>query len=126
MDLMYGGADGHTMFGMKKEEWMKGGVEVHGLRLFRFRLMSKPNSPNGALPGYRFHMMDPDSIGATMWEMPASDGSSLRQMAESLRKMLGMDFEMALDIHCGAKMERDEFRRDIEANWGWLDEGALL
>ena len=43
-----------------------------------------------------------------------------------LRKMLGMDFEMALDIHCGAKMEREEFRRDIEANWGWLDGGALL
>ena len=78
------------------------------------------------LPGYRFHMMDSDSLGATMWEMPASDSSSLKQMAKNLRKMLGMDFEMALDIHCGAKMEREEFRSDIEANWGWLDGGALL
>ena len=51
VDLMYGGADGHKMFGIKRDEWMKGGVDMHGLRLFRFRLMSKPNSPNGALPG---------------------------------------------------------------------------
>ena len=125
-DLVYGGADGHKMFGMKREEWLQAGDDVHGLRLFRFCLMSKPNTPNGALASYRFHMMDPDSMGATMWEMPASDGSSLRQMAESLRKMLLMDFEIACEVHSGANMEREEFRRDIQANWGWLDGGALM
>ena len=126
VDLLYGGADGHKMFGMKKEEWLKGGDDVHGLRLFRFCLMSKPNSPNGTLATYRFHMLDPDSLGANMWEMPARDGSTLKQMAKSLRKMLGMEYEMAFDIHCGNKMEREEFRRDIEANWSWLDGASLL
>ena len=126
VDLLYGGADGHKMFGMKREEWLQAGDDVHGIRLWRFLLMSKPNSPNGVLPNYRFAMMDPDSMGSTMWEMPARDGSSLRQMAESLRKMLGMEFETAYDVHCAARMEREEFRRDIEANWGWLDGGALM
>ena len=126
VDLLYGGADGHKMFGMKREEWLRGGDEVHGMRLWRFFLMSKPNRPSGVLPNYRFAMMNPDSMGATMWELPARDGSTLKQMAESLRKMLAMEFKTAFDVHCAAKMEKEEFRRDIEANWGWLDGGALL
>ena len=58
----------------------------------------------------RFHMMDPDSIGATMWESPARDGSSLKMMADSLRRMLSMQFETAFCIHSGSPMEREEFR----------------
>ena len=53
VDLLYGGHDGHKMFGITREEWMKGGDDVHGLRLFRFSLMSKPNTPNGTLATYR-------------------------------------------------------------------------
>ena len=88
--------------------------------------MSKPNSPNGTLAVYRFHGMDPNSLGAMMYDQLASDGSSCKEMAESLRELLRQEnYETAICVHAG-KMSRDVFRKDIDANWNWLDGASLL
>jgi len=88
-------------------------------------LMSKPHSPNGALAQYRFHMMDGGSLGAMSYDLPASDGSSCSLMADSLRYLLRMEFSSVVDTHAGA-MTRDNFRKDVDTNWSWLDGGSLL
>ena len=61
-----------------------------GARLFDLRLVKKPNSPFGYLPGYRFSAMDPTSAMSKMMTCPrpASDGSSCKDMANSLREIL--------------------------------------
>ena len=46
-------------------------------------------------------------------------------MAESLRKMLDLDFEWAYDVHSG-KSDREDFRKTINANWSWLDGADLF
>ena len=50
---MYGAHDGDGAFGMTGEQLLEGGIEMTNIRLFRFLLMSKPHSPNGALAQYR-------------------------------------------------------------------------
>ena len=87
--------------------------------------MAKPNSPNGCLAIYRFWMMDPCSFGGMGYDQPARDGSSCKQMASSLRKMLRLDFEKVWDVH-SQDMSAETFRKDIDASWNWLDGGSLL
>lgn len=125
VDLIYGSHDGFGAFGLNKEEFVKRGVELSNTRLFRFRLMSKPHSPNGALAQYRYHMLDLNSAGAMSYDIPASDGSSCNLMAESLRYLLRLEFDTVLGVHCG-RMTREVFRKDVEANWNWLDGKTLL
>ena len=69
-------------------------------------------------------MMDIKSMGAMNYDQPAADGSTCKIMADSLRGLLKLEFESSVCIHNG-KQERDVFRKDIEANWSWLD-GSLL
>ena len=96
----------------------------------------------------RFQAMDPGGLGAMAYDPPAADGSSCRVMAESLRGetewysvrtqcaivmsntplpgLLRREFEAVLEVHSGQLVRsREVFRRDFEANWGWLD-GSLL
>ena len=96
----------------------------------------------------RFQAMDPGGLGAMAYDPPAADGSSCRVMAESLRGeterylmrtqcaivmsntplpgLLRREFEAVLEVHSGQLVRsREVFRRDLEANWGWLD-GSLL
>ena len=41
--------------------------------------------------------------------------------------LLGLEFEAALEVHSGQLVRsRQDFRLDIEANWGWLDGRSLL
>ena len=126
VDLLYGSHDGHGFMGLSKQDWMNLPDEYYFLRTFLFLTMSKPNSPNGTLAVYRFHGMDPDSLGAMMYDQLASDGSSCKEMAESLRELLRQEnYETAICVHAG-KMSRDVFRKDIDANWNWLDGASLL
>ena len=68
--------------------------EYFWCRLFNLRLQSKPNSPFGFLPPYRFSGMDPTSPMSKMnWPRPANDGSSCKVMANSLRDILKMDYK---------------------------------
>ena len=123
-DLLYGSHDGVTAFGMTREEMLQEGLEYVSTRLFKFLMMSKPNSPNGCLASYRFHIMNPRSLGAMNYDLPAADGSTCKVMAESLRKLLKLDFTTTVCVHNG-KMDALTFKKDIEANWNWLDGKSL-
>jgi len=126
VDLLYGCHDGVGLFDLSKELFLKGGEEWTSLRLFRWLLLCRPHSPNGNLATYRFQAMDPGGLGAMAYDPPAADGSSCRVMAESLRGLLRREFEAVLEVHSGQLVRsREVFRRDLEANWGWLD-GSLL
>ena len=89
-DLIYGHHDGEGICHLSKEDFRKFKQEDWVYRLFMFASISKPNSPSGFLPNYRFQMMDPNSFGAMSYDQPASDGSSCDVMAKSLRKILNL------------------------------------
>jgi len=124
-DLIYGHHDGEGMVHMSKEDFRKFKPEDWGLRLFQLGLISKPNSPFGFLPNYRFQMMDPNSFGAMSYDQPALDGSSCDVMANSLREILNLDFESGLGVHISFQ-SRDEFKKNIDAAWNWLDGKSLI
>ena len=50
-------------------------------------------------------MMNPRSMGATLYDPPAGDGSDCGRMAASLRRVLGMEYGAAFCAHTG-RMER--------------------
>ena len=82
-------------------------------------------APFGFLPEYRFLMMDPNNFGAMMYDQPKADGSSCKEMAHSLRKLLKLDFESATGVHI--KMQsKEEFKKNINSAWNWLDGKPLL
>ena len=70
-------------------------------------------------------MMDPASLGAMSYDVPNSDGSSCRLMADSLRFLLRLEFDAVLETHAG-RMTREAFRDDVDTNWRWLDGNALI
>ena len=97
-----------------------------GTRLFDLRLVKKPNSPFGYLPGYRFSGMDPTSALSKMASpRPANDGSSCKEMANSLREILRLDYTNVISIHWGF-MSAEDFRLSINESWKWLDGSSLL
>merc|ERR1712241_1335144 len=106
-DLLYGHHDGHGLFGFdgdtlkqwNQEEEVDGiRVNMCWLRLFKFAGMTKPNSPNGFLPKYRFWMMDPNGMmGAMGYEKPTE--ANRGEMATSLRKVLAPPFNRAAGVH---------------------------
>ena len=81
-------------------------------------------SPNNQFPA-RFQAMDHTGLGRMMYEIPASDGSTCRAMAASLRAALAMEFDSVLGVHV-RRMSREEFRRSVDANWNWLDGKSLI
>ena len=123
-DIIYTHADGEGFLMCDKELFRKLEPSEAFLRLFKFRLLSKPNSPNGYLPPYRFWSMDPK-----FWPFilrPANeDGSSAKIMADSLRSALSMDFDTATGVHI-KKMSASDFRQAVDKNWNWLDGASLL
>ena len=69
--------DGETMTEWKREAEVDGmNIDMWGLRLFKFGEVTKPNSPFGFLPKFRFWMMDPNGMGLLGYSKPAADGSS--------------------------------------------------
>jgi len=125
-DIIYSTSDGGFL-GMPKEEFDAGGkVENGDTRLFRLAMASKPTSPNGYLPIYRFWMMDPCGPMATLNPTPpAKDGSSCTDMATSLRSVLSEDIEHGLGVHTGP-ITGKVFRESVDINWNWLDGHSLL
>ena len=123
-DILYGHHDSHGLLDLDEtnlKQWKK---EDFPTRLFKLRLLTKPNSPNGFLPNYRFWLMDPNSLGAMVYDPPAKDGSSRSLMATSLRNVLNLEYETALGVHFG-KMTKDEFKNSIDSAWNWLDGKSL-
>jgi len=118
----YGGGFFHTT----KEEWDKYHPDDYYTRLFKWRLGSKPSSPNNALPAYRFWMMDPKCAFSIMGVTPLpKDGSACTTMAESLRKLLREDIDQAVGGHIDY-LTGEDFKNSIDMNWNWLDGRSLL
>ena len=129
VDLLYGLHDTCACDYSKAEGIFKGcdNDPRHFIgRLFQWRLVNKPNSPYGYLPPYRFAAMDPKSgLSKMNWPRPANDGSSCKEMANSLREILKMDYKNVVSIHWGL-LSAEDFRLSINEDWKWLDESSLL
>jgi hypothetical protein len=123
-DLVYSRHDG-GIFGIAKEEFDLYKEEHASIRIFKYLNCNKPNSPNGFLAKYRFMFMDHTGLGRMAWEQPAKDGSTCRLMAASLREALQLDFTSAIGVHFDF-MDREDFRKTIDANWNWLDGKSLI
>ena len=93
------------------------------LRIFQFGLIA--NSPNGLLPNYRFWFMNPNALGLMMITPPKSDGSSCKEMAQSLRKIMSLKFDRVLPVHAPV-MGAETFRKSIDLSWNWLDGSSLM
>ena len=119
-DVCYGHHDGQGIMDLDAETLKKWRPEDTMMRIFKFHMVDRPNSPNGFLPNYRYWMMDPNSLSAMMYQPPASDGSDRRKMAASIRKILGQQYEFAIGTHFH-KMTREDFDSTVDACWNWLD-----
>jgi hypothetical protein len=128
-DIVYGTSDGGFMDlngDLKKELGPNGSIDHYETRLFRLATATKPSSPNGYLPIYRFWMMDATSpVSALTPTSPARDGSHCKDMAIALRKVLADDIEHGLGVHTGP-ITGKVFRESVDANWNWLDGQSLL
>ena len=123
-DLLYGHQNGEGFLNIDEKRFKQMNPEDFASRLFKLRLLTKPNSPNGFLPNYRFWCMDPNSLGVMLYEQPAKDGSSCTKMAKSLRKALSQEYNQAVGTHFNG-MSRDEFQGSIDSAWNWLDGKSL-
>jgi len=126
VDIIYSSCAGGFMGLSEKQFWKLEEKDIDA-RLFKLGLASSPNSPNNALPPYRFWMMDPAcAFSAMCMSSPLKhDGSSCTDMANSLRTVIKQDFDHAVGVHFDY-MTGDDFRKSIDMNWGWLDGNSLL
>merc|ERR1711935_588164 len=108
-DLVYVHEDGEGSLLMDKQRFRSLNKEDWGERLFKLATLSKPVSPNGFLPPYRYSMMDPASMGPMIGlRRPASDGSSCSLMSRSLRNILSQEYNEVAGVHCNI-MSREQF-----------------
>lgn len=124
-DLLYTHQDGEGFLTIDKERFRELRPEDAVWRLFKFGLLSKPTSPNGFLPPYRYWLMDPGLMWPLMLTPPNADGSSSLQMAESLRNIISLPFDTVVGVHFDP-MDAAEFRGSLDCNWNWLDGSSLL
>jgi len=92
-------------------------------RIFKFGLMS--TSPNGFLPNYRFWFMDPNALGSLMITPPKKDGSTCKELARSLRKILALNFDRVIGVHASI-IETEDFKKSVNSSWNWLDGASLI
>lgn len=123
-DLNYINHNG-GIFDIDQEEFDKYKEEHIALRMFKYLNCNKPNSPNGFLAKYRFMFMDQTGMGRMMYEQPAKDGSSCTAMAAALRAALSLEWDFAMGVHF-KRMDREDYRKTVDANWNWLDGKSLL
>ena len=124
-DIVYTHADGEGFLMMDNKQFRALDPDKFTERIFKFRLLSKPNSPNGFLPPYRYWAMDPQCLWTMVPCPPAQDGSSAATMAASLRHVLAQPFDSAVGVHF-RYMTADQFRKAVDSNWNWLDGKSLL
>ena len=77
------------------------------------------------LPYYRFWMMDVNCFGNLMLDRPSADTMSRNMMADSLRKILSLDFQRVLCVHHYDVMTADDFKQSVNQSWRWLDGKSL-
>ena len=123
-DLTYGHHDYEGFATMDKEAFRKGDVSTLYARLFKFGLLD--SSVNKMLPNYRFWLMDPNNLACMTYDfMQAIDGESCKVMAESLRKIMQLDFQLVAGAHLHG-MSGEDWRKTMELTWNWLDGESLL
>jgi len=95
-------------------------------RIFKYLVVSKPDTPNGKLAIYRFSAMDPaGSMSCISYPSPKRDGSSCIELARFLRKLTKLQIHQVASVHSHLQTG-DDFKRSIDAAWNWLDERSLL
>lgn len=95
-------------------------------RIFRYLMLSKPDSPNGKLALYRFAAMDPCSLMSCLCcPSPAPDGSSCTELANFLRHLAKLDFKQVISVHSHLQTA-ENFKKSLDAGWNWLDNNSLL
>lgn len=124
-DLLYGHHDGEGFLMVDKKQFRELAPEDAFWRIFKFSQLAKPNSPNGFLPPYRYWFMDASCMWPFQLTPPKTDGSSCKDMADSLRVALNQDFDKAVGVHFNT-MDGNDFKMSIDANWNWLDGNSLL
>mmetsp|Transcript_3899 Transcript_3899/g.7648 ORF Transcript_3899/g.7648 Transcript_3899/m.7648 type:complete len:442 (+) Transcript_3899:100-1425(+) len=130
VDLAYGHYCGkHTLF--SSEEHFNDGADNRAgeNRLFYYTFVAPGASLNGYQPTFRCMAMDPSStFSKLMLDEPKADGSSCREMAMSLRKVLALPFDFVDMAHSSldGSLPADEFRRSMDASWKWLDGDKLV
>ena len=73
---------------------------------------------------FRFWMMDPDMLGKMFcWNAPTKDDR--KKMADSLRKVNSLQFNKGVGVHLNV-VDGDDFRKNVDACWNWLDNKTLL
>mmetsp|Transcript_24939 Transcript_24939/g.46146 ORF Transcript_24939/g.46146 Transcript_24939/m.46146 type:complete len:409 (-) Transcript_24939:150-1376(-) len=118
-DVAYGHHDKTQTSWVEKKDWLNDDVWFQ--RHYFYEQLHGCKCPNGCLPSYRFQFMDEnDPLPVAMGINPRRDDRAL--MAASLRNLLAKDFEQVLGVHFRCIMPADEFRKSIDAAWGWLDE----
>ena len=84
------------------------------------------NNKSNCFFSIRFWMLDHKTHGPLFCpEPPAADGSTPGLLANSLRSLLGLNFDTALGVHFKS-MDKDFFSQCVQSNWGWLDGESLL
>ena len=104
-------------------------IDGRSARQFHYMYFPPNVAPNGFIPVYRFMGMDHNSPFIKMTiDGPKADGSSCTEMANSLRKIIGLDFDMVLSAHSGYEkgMDGNDFRKTLDVCWNWLDGGRTL
>ena len=104
-------------------------IDGMNARLFYYVYFAPNVAPNGYTPVYRFMGMDHTSpFTKMMFDEPKADGSSCSEMANSLRKVIALKFDMVLSAHSGYEKGMDgvDFRKTMDACWNWLDGGRSL
>jgi len=123
-DIVYGHHDGVGLLMTNEAEFKALKPDDMNMRMFKFTMIDKPNSPLGFLPNYRFWMMDPTSMGLMFsWNKPRPQDKL--DMAESLRKVNRLTFNKAVGVHMNV-MSGDDFRKSVDACWNWLDGKPLI
>ena len=67
--------------------------------------------------------MDPQSFGMLGYDQ--ADGSSCGLMANSLRKVMRLQYNTVVGVHFD-KMSKEDFNNTINASWKWLDGHNLV
>jgi len=95
-------------------------------RIFRYLVLSKPDTPNGKLAIYRFSAMDPaGSMSSISYPSPNRDGSSCIELAGFLRKINKLQINQVACVHSHLQSSED-FKKSIDCAWNWLDGKSLL
>lgn len=117
--------NGARPMNIDQSDWETGSKVSSGAHMFYWAALDKA-VVKGYLPDFRLMAMDPSSpFTRVMLDSPSN--SSCKQMAESLREMLKLEFDWVDNVHSRrqASVPAAEFKECICNSWNWLDGNNL-